>query len=103
MVSSRRNSRKLGNADRKTGISLGNRKGPMVGMMPRRNGPLIGARAVLAVSVTASSGGKRGPGALDQVETEGREDNVPSGRAIEDLRVELALQCQDAGRTAWTA
>ena len=55
VVSSRRNSRRLGNAERNTGISFGNRNGPIVGMMPSRNGPLNGARAVLAASATASS------------------------------------------------
>ena len=98
VVSSRRNICRWGNAARSAGISRGNRNGPTVGMTPRRSFPLIGARAIAAVSATASraASASRAPG--HQIAAKRREHHPLAAVAFKDAHVELALQRQHAGR-----
>ena len=70
----------------------------MVGITPRRSGPLIGARAAVAASTTASSACSAARPRSTRSRPSGREHDVLAGGAVQDRRVELPLQHQDAGR-----
>ena len=69
----------------------------MVGMVPRRSEPVSGSRAASTVSTKAASAASAARARADQVTPERREDRPLAAGALEQRRVELALERQDAG------